>query len=255
MPTKRTRLTIAEQTHYRANAQQLLARGLISHIPESLKAPPVLDILLDELASEVSETLSGQSFYAVWVQLVARQAGLILANVRITTRWDGEICLASDEVEVLCGPRGPVNALDGVLNERIENGIRFRCRGDMVRGTILAWGLRPIPDAYCTDAMVPFELTLIDSLGNQLGGEGALRVNRLRKSEQKIQGAKETLFDGAPYESIGEKTRRNYILAIDAENAGRLDTPEGEIWIGGSNRERGSQSKPRSQVVDEKRGG
>jgi hypothetical protein len=219
MPIKKFRLSRAEQAEYRAAAQQLRAQGLIPKISEWLESSPPLDILTRDMSSVVSELPSGTVYYAIWVQLVARQAGLILVDCQITTSWDDQIILGSDEVNFLCSPGGPAYSSDGVLNERIENSLRFHRCGDMVRGTIFFWGLRPIPDAYRTNAIVPFEMTFTDSLGNQLATEGAVHVNRRRESTQKMQRRKHTLFDdtGMDYESISEKSRRAYLLTLAEE--------------------------------------
>jgi hypothetical protein len=208
MPTRRFRLNKAER---RAAAQKLYAQGLISKIPDWLRVSLVLDIRIDPMASEVAELPSGQVYYALWVELVARQAGLILVDCRITTSWDDQIVLASDEANRFCSPGGPAYSSDGALNGRIENALRFRRRGDLVRGTIFAWGLRPIPNAYRSDALVPFELTFTDSLGNEFAKQGTLRVNRWRTRKAPIP--KESLYAGVvtDSESISDRQRRAYL--------------------------------------------
>ena len=46
-----------------------------------------------------------------------------------------------------------------VLNDRIENSLRFHYRGQMIEGMILASGLKRIPEAYRTGAIAPFQIT------------------------------------------------------------------------------------------------
>src|SRR5713101_5417835 len=74
--------------------------------------------------------------YAIWVQLVARQSGLTLVHCAITTSWDDQIILASDEVSSLCRPGCLDYSPDEVLNERIESYLLFHSRGHLVKGTI-----------------------------------------------------------------------------------------------------------------------
>lgn len=208
MPSRRFRLNKTEQ---RAAARKLLARGLISRIPTWLESPPVLDIRIDPMASEVVELPSGQVYFAVWVELVAREAGVNLVHSSITTRWDDQIVLGSDEVNAFCGSGGPAYSHEAALNARIERVLRFRRRGDLVRGTLFFWGLRPIPDACRSDALVRCELTFTDSLGNEFAKRGKLRVNRWRRPRMPIP--KESLYAGVvpDSESIRDRQRRAYL--------------------------------------------
>jgi hypothetical protein len=206
MPIKKNRLNRSEQVEHRAAVEQLQAWGLISKTPDRLDGSSALDIRVDHMASKISETRCGTPYYAIWVELVAKQANLILVHCQVTTSWDDQIILGSDEVKSLIGPRGLVYAREGTLNERIENGLRFHSCGDLVRGTIFAWGVRPIPAAYSTGSIVPFQLTFTDSLGNSLVGHGAGHVTRRRKSAEGMR-IKKDLFDGVLDNTAGERDR------------------------------------------------
>ena len=120
--------------------------------------------------------------YAIYVSLVARQAPLILPEYQIKTDWDDQIAL------VQIDERGPTCKLgwleyprSEILNQGFENFLRFHYCGQMLEGTILATGVRPIPPAYRTGAQVPFRLRLADPLGHEIGVEGALYVQRKRR--------------------------------------------------------------------------
>jgi len=219
MPHRKARLTRTEQIEYRSAAQQLHAQGLIAKLPEWLESTPSVDIQINHMTSEVSELPSGQAYYAVWVHLVARQPGLILEDCRITTSWDDQIVLASDEAKSLCGPEGAVYMPHGVLNEALENALRFHRRGDLVRGTILAWGLRRIPDVYRTDSTVPLELTFTDSLGIPFAVQGAAHVTRCPESTKGMRRPKESLFDGICQPTIAEIARIAYLSALAEERS------------------------------------
>jgi hypothetical protein len=214
MPIRKSRLTRTEQIEYRSAAQQLQAQGLIAKPPEWLEGSPPLEILTSSATSNVSELPTGTVYFTIWVQLVARQSALILEDCRIMTSWDDQIILGSDEVNSYCSPGGPVYVSGEVLNGRIENALRFRRCGDLVRGSVFFWGLRPIPDAVRTDAIVPFQLAFVDSLGNWLATDGTLHVNRRRKSTREVQSPERGLFSGVYVESFEERRRREYRLSL-----------------------------------------
>jgi len=127
--------------------------------------------------------------------------------------------LASDEAKSLCGPEGAVYMPHGVLNEALENALRFHRRGDLVRGTILAWGLRRIPDVYPTDSTMPLELTFTDSLGIPFAVQGAAHVTRCPESTKGRQRPKDGLFDGIYQPTIAETARIAYLSALAEERS------------------------------------
>jgi hypothetical protein len=103
----------------------------------------------------------------------------------MTTRWDGHIVLNSyDEGALLC----KLGRLDyeqaDVLNSRIEYGLRFSHRGDMVEGFILATGIRPIPHAFRQGLLLPFELTFEDQFENEISVEAELSVDWTAKPKR-----------------------------------------------------------------------
>jgi len=220
MPTEKIRLSRSEQADHRTAVQQLQEWGLIPKTPDQLKSSAALDIRVNPMASQVIELPTGTPYYAIWVELVARQAGLILAYCRITTKWDDQIMLASDEVKRRI-PGAPFYPPEQLLNERLEDGLRFRHRGDTVRGMIIAWGVKRIPDVYRDDSIVPFELAFTDSLGNQSSTRAALQVSRRREPEKKMQRAKEDLFGRLRGETMKEKERPD-----DLVEGTRSDEPE-----------------------------
>lgn len=218
MPIKKIRLSKADLSECRPAAQQLLEWGLISKMPKWLEIPPALDIHIDPMASVAAELPSGQVCYAIRVELVAREAG-VMVDCRITTTWDDQIILGSDEISDFCRPSGPVDSLEDALNRRIENALRFRRRGDLIRGTIFFWGSRPIPSHLRTDAIVPFKLTFMDSLGNEFPAKGTLYLSRRHMQKKAIQ--KQSIFEGPVPDqvSIGERQRRAYCESVDKERA------------------------------------
>jgi hypothetical protein len=73
-----------------------------------------------------------------------------------------------------------------VLNQRIENGLRFHRRGDMFEGIILAYGLRPIPGEYLDGALVPFQITFEDQFGEESIAAARLSLARPAKHRPAI---------------------------------------------------------------------
>ncbi len=183
MPVRKSRLNRVEQAEYRAAAQQLQAVGLIPTIPEGAECSRALHIVVFEgQASLVLDLSCGGVGYAIRVRLVAEQSGLTLLNCDITTEWDDEIFMAGfDE-------RTPVCKLDwleyqprDVLNQRIDNGLRFHHRGEMAEGMILAMGPGPIPPAYSHGMLAPVELIFEDQFENKFGVAAEVVVDRTAK--------------------------------------------------------------------------
>lgn len=80
---------------------------------------------------------------------------------------------------------GPLDyAVEEVLNDQLERGLRFNFRGDMVDGVIIAYGCEPIPEAY--HRPVPVRVTLIDSLERSVQKEIELLIaeRRLKRDQR-----------------------------------------------------------------------
>jgi hypothetical protein len=181
MPIRKTRLTQAERGRYFNAARQLRQAGVeIKILEDWLVSARAIDVYLATaggLGSMVSQSSNGGVHYAVWVRLVARYACTLL-DCRLTTRWDHNILLNSYDGRELC----KLGRLDfpqaEVLNQRIEESLRFGHRGDMVEGVILATGITPIPQAFRQGMLVPFDLTFEDQFENEISVEGKLSVDR-----------------------------------------------------------------------------
>jgi hypothetical protein len=221
LPIRKSRLSRSERAEHRAAAEQLESWGLIQKTPE-LPGSSALDIHVNGMASQVSEFPSGTVYYAISVEMIARLASLILVYCEITTRWDNGIIVGSDEVKSLCAPEGPVAVPDGILNGRIENGLRFHHCGDLVRGTIFAWGLKPIPDRYHMDAIVSLRLTFTTSLGEQFATRATAHVTRCPK--EKVEGPERDIFYGVREETVGERERRAWreMLVEERSRTGKI---------------------------------
>jgi len=186
MPLTKRSLTRAEMAEHLARAKQLRAAGLDIEIPEEWQENScVLDIVVaGGCASLVCDSLTGGVHYAVGVRLVARLR-VTLVDFRLTTEWDDQIVLHSFVGQTPLCRLGRLEYLRSeVLNQRIENSLRFHYRGQMVEGMILASGLKPIPEAHRTGAIVPFRLTFTDSLGHEIGVEAELFVDRTAKRQK-----------------------------------------------------------------------
>ena len=190
MPTRKPHLNRAEQARYLMTLRQLQASGV--EIPDDLlENSRVLNITVARgPASWVFDSSRG-TFYAISVRLVAEQPCTLL-GCRMRTDWDEDIVLRSfDEERPVCR-LGPLSfAREEVLNQRIENGLRFDHRGDWFEGMILANGLRPIPEKYLDGAIVPFQLTFEDVCGEEIIETAKLSVARTgeqRPAEQRGTG-------------------------------------------------------------------
>jgi hypothetical protein len=190
MPTRKPRLNKAEQAEYLKTVRQLHASGI--EIPDGLlENPRALDITVARgPASWVFDSSRG-TFYAISVRLVAEQPCTLL-GCRMRTDWDDHIALRSFDEEKRVWRLGPLSfAREEVLNQRIENALRFERRGDWFEGMILANGLRPIPEKYLDGASVPFQLIFEDVFGEEIHEAANLavaRTHRERLPEQRGTG-------------------------------------------------------------------
>jgi hypothetical protein len=180
-------LTQAECGTYFNAARELRQGGVeIKVVEESLVSARAIEVYLASpggLGSMVSQSSNGGVHYVVWLRMVARRAGSLL-DCRLTTRWDDDIVPNSFDDRAACR-LGEVDYLQAdVLNQRIEESLRFFHRGDIVEGVILATGIRPIPQAFGQGMLMPFELTFEDEFENQTIVAGDLSVDRTARSKE-----------------------------------------------------------------------
>ncbi len=187
MPSRKVRLTHAEQVKYFNAARKLREAGVDIKVGEDLLlGARAIDVYLAPpggLGSVVTQSSNGAVHYAIWLRLVARHACKLL-DFRVTTQWDRNILLNSYGDRTLCR----LGKLDfpqaDVLNQRIEESLEFRRRGDMVEGLILATGIRPIPQAFAQGMRVPFELAFDDQFDNETAVAGEVSVDRLARQKE-----------------------------------------------------------------------
>ena len=175
MPIKKLRLSRADEARHFTALRELQATGLALEIPAEL--------LEDSSAVDIGSGI----FYSTLVRLVATRPCTLL-DCRIGTDWDDHIVLSSFDDERPYYKLGPLRYSQGeVLNQRIENGLRFHRRGDMFEGMILANGLRPIPGEYLDRALVPFQITFEDQFGEESTAAARLSLARTAKQRPAIQ--------------------------------------------------------------------
>jgi hypothetical protein len=199
MPYK-SRSTKTKEAKYFTCLQELRAGGCDIEMPcESLQHICDLDILVGgRLSSLAVESPTGGVHYAIWTRIVARRAGPILLDCQIETPWDKQIILQSFQ------GKGPIYRLGSlqypakeVLNDKIENYLRFNFRGALVEGVILFPGLRPIPASYLDGISVPFKLTFLDQFEEEISVESELLVERRAKSKSGEARRKSGLYEPA----------------------------------------------------------
>jgi hypothetical protein len=185
MPTRKPRLSQTERGTYFTAARQLREAGVeIKSLEDLSQSVRAIDIIVaGGLGSLASESSHARIHYAVWVRLVARAACTLL-RCRMTTKWDAHIVLNSYGGASLC-KLGPLDYTPAeVLNQRIEESLRFNHPGDMVEGVILATGIRPIPEGFGQGMRAPFELTFEDQFENEISVEGELALERTAKPKR-----------------------------------------------------------------------
>ena len=184
MPINKSRLSKNEQERYLRCLQELRAEGCDVKIPSQwVDQNNGLEIVIyTDGSTQVSEGRYGGVIYAVSMRLVARQAEVTLLDCQLETDWDTDIVLESFQ------SKGPIYKLGRlqypaaeVLNDRIEESIRFRYPGQIVEGVILFSGLKPIPERYRLGMSAPFRLAFLDQFDVEVEVQSKLFVSRETK--------------------------------------------------------------------------
>jgi hypothetical protein len=175
------KLTSRDRFAVLKRAKGMRDAGINIDIPEEWRDCAQLIIETGEYNSEVFDTRGGGSAaYALAVRLIP-QKSITLLDYRITTPWDDEIVLANPPVIgqfYLHG--GKEFSKESVLNSRLEKSLLLRA-GQVVEGTILACGLKRIPDSVQHGSRPPCNLVFIDHCQNEISQEFPLIADRLWK--------------------------------------------------------------------------
>jgi hypothetical protein len=138
--------------------------------------------------------------------------GLEVLYCEIETSWD-QVTIESFIHH--SGPRldfmGQSSSRKEMLDDRLEDGLSFHRRGEVVGGWLLASGLRPIP-ATCRDCeLLSCGVMFWDSLGREAHADAELSVVRARKTHSNVGSlprglcAGENLQEPTPAEESGRR--------------------------------------------------
>lgn len=198
MPIRKAHLNREERASYLAATRELHLAGLdVDFQEERLQESSPLEVMVARgPATFVFDMPNSGVGYAIYVRLVARKAPLILPEYQIKTDWDDQIALVQiDEGGPTCKLGWLEYPRSEIVNQGFDNFLRFHYSGQMLEGTILATGARPIPPAYRTGAQVPFRLRFADPLGHEIGVEAALYVRRMKKRKNATVGRGTGLYE------------------------------------------------------------
>jgi hypothetical protein len=223
MPIQKRHLNAAEQAKYHVAIEELRSAGLDVDIPE--------ECFSESCLLNVTVAASPATFVfdlpTDCVRLVARKYPLILLHCRITTRWDDQIFLLNfDQSEPICRLGWLTYSRNEVLNQRFCNSLRFHYRGQVIEGTILGTGLRPIPEAYRTGMRVPFQLTLTDTLGHEIDVEAQLYVHRKAKRKSVPLRVGHGLYEPLPHTAAIIPGEANWIPGRQHSVTGKREEHE-----------------------------
>jgi hypothetical protein len=184
MPTRKLRLSRAEQAESYIRLKQLQAEGIDVDIPDEWQEPCPLKITRGRQPGIVCDLGGGNTGYDIWLRVVS-QCRVIVPEYEISSEWDeGSIDLPYLQETRGRYKFGPLDyAVTEVLNDQLERGLRFNFRGDMVEGVIIAYGCEAIPET-CHGA-VSVRVTLMDVLERTVQTEIELLVGaRVSKRDQ-----------------------------------------------------------------------
>jgi hypothetical protein len=183
MPVTKARLTRTEQANYLKRVQELRQASCDVEIPSKwLNEASLLKIVVaGPPASTVYETPTGSVYYSICVRMVANQAGVTLLDCEGETEWDDGVgVLPSLQLRSVGWAGAKWHAPKLLLNECIENYIRFHHRGQFLEGIIWFSGLARIPEHYRDGMHAPFKLTFYDQFDRPIAAEGELSVQRAK---------------------------------------------------------------------------
>ncbi len=192
MGTVRANLSRSEKDRYLDVLQKLQAEGHAIEIPEEVsQTADVLQIEVDAYwRNEVLDVgiMGGVGYYVVRFRMIAERPEVTLLEYEITTDWDDQIDLLDvdlrEQRELLrqfgLAPRE-------VLNSRFASPLRFRSRGQVIEGSLVAAGSRLIPPEYRNGAIVWCQLNFWDQFGHKIGARADLSVRRLKQRSAAMQ--------------------------------------------------------------------
>ena len=169
MPARKARLSRMEGARYRAALQELQGAGLEVTIPEELlENSDALDIVLAPRHENfLWELPNGCTCCAIFARLLGRRGGLILEDFVIASEWGSDLIpLSAKEKSPYRVPDGFSFSWDEVLNHRFENGLRFRRRGYLAQGWLLAVSYKPIFGKYPDRMPVTLSVIFTDQFGD-----------------------------------------------------------------------------------------
>jgi hypothetical protein len=185
MPTRKLRLSRAEQAESYVRLRQLQAEGIDVDVPDGWRERCPLKITQGRQPGMVCDLGGGNTGYAIWVRVVS-QGRVIVPDYEISAEWDE----GSIDLPYLRETDGRYKfgcldyAVTEVLNDQLERGLRFNFRGDMVEGVIIAYGCLAIPETY--HGAVSVRVTLMDALERTVQAELELLVGeRVSKRDQR----------------------------------------------------------------------
>jgi hypothetical protein len=233
MRRMKANLSRSEKDKYLGVLLKLQAEGHAIEIPEEVsQTADVLRIEVDaDWRNEVLDVgiIGGVGYYAVRFRMIAERPELTLLDYEITTDWDDQIGLLDmelpDHLQLLrwfdCQQKE-------ILNSRFENSLRFRRRGQVIEGWIVAAGSRPIPPEYRSGANVPCKLTFWDQFEHKIGVQADLFVRRLKQKTAALPprtGLDELAEE--PTLSVAEESRLRYLCSIAREKEAKTGGKNG----------------------------
>ena len=242
MPIRKSVLNRAEQARYLAASQELQTAGLDVAFPAEWQESRVLDIEVATGPASVAFDLPNAGvLYAICVRLVARVSRLMLPHYRISTTWDDEISLLNVDARTsICNVARLTFWREQLLNDDIHNTLRFHYCGQMIEGTILAVGLKPIPAAYRAGGHIPFQLAFGDPLGHEIKVEAELYHERTAKKKTASVPRRAWLYEPltrgkTPEESAGEDMRLLRRQHLKTDNPQEPERRQNECGVGSQN--------------------
>ena len=230
MSTFKPRLSRAEEAEYFESLGELQAEGVDVGQLEEDDLPVTIQVG-SSIENFVFDRYRGTAaHYASYLQIVANNPGIVIADGEITGEFDDDILLESNVSErVIFDFCGQHFHRDTILNERIEQGLRFHYRGQMIEGWILGSGSKPIPQEFGNESCTWLQLSFFDPLGRKAEAKAPPSVLRSSRPPEQAPQSEKGLYAGPiPGPDFEEEVHLS-LLELRAEKMVQKENPEASL--------------------------
>ena len=218
--------TKTEKARDQAILRELQAQGIDVGELEDEELPVDIEVGTSIENFIFEQRAGSRAHYAISLQLTAKVTSVVILDCKISSPFDSDILPESGfGQEVIFDFCGQHFLRKDILNQRIETGLRFNSRGQVIQGWVLGSGLRPIPQELRSERCTWCQLTFFDSLGRKAQAKAPLSVLRSTRLPEQIPQSEVGLYAGPiPGPDFEEEVHLS-LLELRAEEKVQKENP------------------------------